>query len=259
MPGTLRRSIAVASVLFVALLADAPAAKADRNALWSIVHGQCVPDWQQHRVLKPPCVAVDLKGGVAGGVAVIKDHRGETQFLLLPTQRITGIESGALLAPHATNYFADAWRERLLVAKALRQAMSRDTLSLVVNSELSRTQDQLHIHIDCIRPDVRDVLNDEVAKIGWRWAALDIWLFGHHYSAIRVAGATLAGHNPFKLLARGFHGAAADMGHYTLVVVGMMFADHRPGFIVLADHADPAHGDNAGGEELQDHDCALGR
>lgn len=137
--------------------------------------------------------------------------------------------------------------------------MSRDMLSLAVNSELSRSKNQLHIHIDCIRPDVRDALNDEVTKIGSHWTPLDIWLFGHRYSAMRVAGATLAGHSPFKLLAHGFRGAAADMGHFTLVVVGMTFADHRPGFIVLADHADPAHGDNAGGEELQDHDCALGR
>lgn len=254
-----RRWIAVTSALFIAVLFHGPAAKADPNALWNIVHGQCVPDWQQHRVLKPPRVSVDLKGGVAGGIAVIKDQRGQTQFLLLPAQRITGIESGALLALHATNYFADAWRERHLVEKALGHVMPRDTFSLAVNSELSRTQNQLHIHIDCVRADVRDALNDEVAKIGSRWTPFDIWLFGHHYSVMKVAGTTLAGHNPFKLLARGVPGAAADMGHYTLVVAGMTFADHRPGFVVLADHADPAQGDKAGGEELQDHDCALGR
>ena len=258
MPAKLRW-IAAASGLFIALSAHAGVAQADPNALWNIVHGRCVPDWQQRRVLRPPCVAVDLKKGVAGGFAVIKDQRGQTQFLLIPTKRITGIESGALLAKHAANYFVDAWQERHLVEKAIRHAMPRDTLSLAVNSELSRSQNQLHIHIDCIRADVRDALNDEAAKIGRRWKPLDIWLFGHHYSAMLVAGTTLAGKNPFKLLARGVPGAAADMGHYTLVVVGRTFADHRPGFVVLADHADPAHGDNAGGEELQDHDCALGR
>lgn len=259
MPATPRRWIAVASALSIALFAHAPAVQADPNALWDIVHGQCVPERQRHRALTPPCVAVDLKKGIDGGLAVIKDRRGATQFLLLPTKRIRGIESGALLAPHATNYFDAAWRERHLVEKALGQAMPRDTLSLAVNSELSRTQDQLHIHIDCIRPDVRDALNDEAAQIGSQWAPLDIWLFGHHYSAMRVAGTTLAGYNPFMLLARGIPGAAADMGHYTLVVVGMTFAGHRPGFVVLADRADPAHGDNAGGEELQDHACVVGR
>ncbi len=260
MPTILRRGwIAATPAFFIALLFQLPVAKADPNALWNIVHGQCVPNWQHHRVLKPPCVAVDLNKGVAGGFAVIKDQRGQTQYLLLPTQRITPMESGTLLAPRATNYFADAWRERRLVEKALGHVTPRDTLSLAVNSELSRTQNQLHIHIDCVRADVRDALNDEVAKIGSRWTPFDIWLFGHHYSVMKVAGTTLAGHNPFKLLARGVPGAAADMGHYTLVVVGMTFADHRPGFVILADHADSAHGDNAGGEELQDHACALGR
>jgi CDP-diacylglycerol pyrophosphatase len=251
--------IAVTSALFIAFLFHGPAARADPNALWNIVHGQCVPDWQQHRVLKPPCVAVDLKGGVAGGIAVIKDQRGQTQFLLLPTQRITGIESGALLALHATNYFADAWRERRLVEKALRHAMPRDTLSLAINSELARSQNQLHIHIDCVRADIRDELRRERPEIGFRWKPLPVLLAGHRYRAMRVSGSTLAGHNPFKLLAWGGSGARADMGHHTLVVAGTQYAHHGAGFVILDDRADPAHGDNAGGEELQDHDCALGR
>jgi CDP-diacylglycerol pyrophosphatase len=254
----LTRWLAAASGLLVALFVPAVAAKADSNALWNIVHGRCVPNQQQHGDPKP-CAVVDLKRGVAGGYAVLKDIKGLTQFLLIPTKRIAGIESGTLLEPHAANYFADAWQERHLVEKALGHAMPRDTLSMAVNSELSRSQNQLHIHIDCVRADVRDALNDKAAKIGWHWTPLDIWLFGHHYSVIRVAGTTLPRQNAFKLLARGVPGAAADMGHYTLVVVGMTFADHRPGFVVLADHADPARGDNAGGEELQDHDCALGR
>jgi CDP-diacylglycerol pyrophosphatase len=29
--------------------------------------------------------------------------------------------------------------------------------------------------------------------------------------------------------------------------------------VLLAGHADPAHGDFASGEELQDHDCAVAR
>jgi CDP-diacylglycerol pyrophosphatase len=205
------------------------------------------------------CAEVNLTRGLAGSFAVLKDIRGATQFLLIPTKQICGIESRALLAPRAANYFADAWRARRLVDKVLGHAMPRDALSLAINSELARSQNQLHIHIDRIRPDVREALKDEAAEIGSHWAPLDIWLFGHHYSAMRVAGTTLAGHNPFKLSARGIPGAAADTGHYTLVVVGMTLADHRPGFVVLADHADPAHGDNAGGEESQDHACTLGR
>lgn len=220
------------------------------NALWQIVHGQCVAERQQHRKLSSPCVSVNAHGGYA----VIKDQKGATQFLLIPTRRIAGIESRALLAPHAVNYFADAWHARGLVGEALGHPMPPDMLSLAVNSELARSQDQLHIHIDCVRRDVRDALGDAAAKISSRWMPFDIWFFGHHYRAMKVGGATLAGHNPFKLLASGVPGAAADMGHYTLVVVGM-----RSGFVVLEDRADPGQGDRAGGEELQDHSCVLGR
>ena len=48
------------------------------------------------------------------------------------------------------------------------------------------------------------------------------------------------------------------MGRHTLVVVGMVFAGKVPGFIMLDDRADLAHGDWGSGEELQDHSCALG-
>jgi CDP-diacylglycerol pyrophosphatase len=250
--------IVAASALCIGLLAHAVAAQADANALWNVVHGQCVPHQEQQGDPKP-CAEVDLTKGVAGGFAVLKDLRGATQFLLIPTQRIGGIESPSLLAPRATNYFADAWRARRLVEKVLGHAMPRDTLSLAINSELARSQNQLHIHIDCVRADVRATLRRQRSEIGWRFRPLPVLLAGHRYRAMRVTGRSLAAHNPFKLLAREVPGARADMGHHTLVVVGMQFAHRVPGFVILDDHADTARGDNAGGEELQDHACALGQ
>ena len=247
------RRLAVALIVFGALSSPAAVAQASNpNVLWQIVHGQCVPDERQHRDPKP-CAAVHL----GGGYAVLKDINGATQFLLIPTTQVGGIEDPALLAPFARNYFADAWRARGFVEKALGHALPRDTLSLAINSESGRTQDQFHIHIDCIRADVRDTLQRELPKIRWRWATLDAPLAGHHYRAMRVTGATLFGHNPFKLLAWGVRGARADMGPHTLVAVGAKFG-RVPGFIILDDRADQAHGDWGSGEELQDHACALG-
>ncbi len=236
----------------------AAAAHADPNALWNIVHGQCVPDQIAHGDPKP-CAEVDLRHGIAGGFAVLKDINGATQYLLIPTNRVGGIESPLVLAPGAPNYFADAWQARRLVEKALGHSALRDILSLAIISELARSQTQLHIHIDCVRADVRDALRRERAAIGRRWSLFPVLLAGHRYLAMRVAGRSLAGANPFKLLASGVRGARADMGRHTLVVVGMQFAHEAPGFVLLDDHADIAHGDAAGGEELQDHACALGR
>ena len=47
------------------------------------------------------------------------------------------------------------------------------------------------------------------------------------------------------------------MGRETLVVAGAFLASGQPGFDVLVDRADPASGDMASGEDLQDHGCAL--
>jgi CDP-diacylglycerol pyrophosphatase len=76
---------------------------------------------------------------------------------------------------------------------------------------------------------------------------------------MRVMGASLAGHDPFKLLADTVAGARDDMQLRTLVVVGMRFENDTPGFVVLQDRADLLHLNFAAGARLQDHDCALGR
>jgi CDP-diacylglycerol pyrophosphatase len=247
--------IAVALGLLAGLLSRDVAAQASNpNVLWQIVHDKCVPDEEQHGDPKP-CAEVNL----AGGYAVLKDIKGASQFLLIPTTQVGGIEDRSLLAPFARNYFADAWQARSFVEKALGHAMPRDMLSLAINSESGRTQDQFHIHIDCIRADVRDTLLRERRNIGWRWTLLKTLLAGHQYRAMRVTGLTLFGHNPFKLLAWGVPGVRADMGQHTLVVVGMVFGGRVPGFVILDDHADKALGDWGSGEELQDHGCALAR
>ena len=72
-------------------VACTPVAAADPNALWNIVNGQCVPD-QSNNGDPAPCALVDLDGGEPRGYAVLKDLVGATQFLLIPTERVTGIE-----------------------------------------------------------------------------------------------------------------------------------------------------------------------
>lgn len=239
------------------LAACAAARAGDPDVLWKIVSGLCVPNQQQHGE-PAPCALVDLHHGLAGGYVVLKDLAGATQYLVIPTARISGIEDPQLLQPGAPNYFADAWRERTYTEKAAGRALPRDALSLAVNSPFGRSQNQLHIHIDCLRPEVRDALRRQAATIGDSWAPLAERLAGHRYRAMRVLDEELDRADPFKLLAAGKPGGAAAMGEQTLVVAGASFAG-RPGFILLNDHVDPARSDRAGGEELQDHSCAIAR
>jgi CDP-diacylglycerol pyrophosphatase len=215
-----------------------------------IVHDQCVPDQKQSGD-PAPCAAVDLSGGEQKGSAVLKDLVGATQFLLIPTARLTGIESPELLAPDAPNYFADAWRARTFVDDRAGRTIPREWLSLAINSQLARSQNQLHIHIDCVRSDVHDALREHGGDVGATWAPFPVPLAGHRYHAIAISD--LDAVNPFRLLADRVAEARSDMGDRTLVVVGTVGAKGQPGFVVLADRADPAAGDLAEGEQLQDH------
>jgi len=230
---------------------------ADPDALWNIVHRLCVPN--EARFGDPaPCRRVDLRGGDRNGYAVLKDPFRTTQFLLIPTARITGIESPALVAENAPNYFASAWRSHTYIDRAVRRVLPRNDIALAVNSASARTQNQLHIHIDCVRADVRAALQraDPVPR---RWSPVAVLLAGHRYLAMRVDAAQLDGVNPFRLLAEGVPGAQQDMGHHTLVAIGAIFSNAHPGFIILEGRVDPAGGDTGSGEELLDHTCRIAK
>ena len=251
------RASTLALAACVVVLFSAARAHGDPNALWNIVHGRCVPNEQQH-ANPAPCRSVSLSRGEQNGYAVLKDLVGVAQYLLIPTARVGGIESPALLAPGAPNYFAYAWQARTYVGSALHRAMPRDTISLAINSVSGRSQNQLHIHVDCVRTDVHAILRRQEASIGTRWAPLAAPLAGRRYLAMRVENGDLDV-NPFVLLADGVAGARQNTGNHTLVVIGAVFADGRPGFVLLDNHADPAAGDEGSGEELQDHTCAMAK
>ena len=223
-------------------------ADADPNALWTIVHDQCMPD-QQASGNPAPCSEVNIGAGEQRGYAVLKDLVGATQFLLIPTERIPGIESPTLLEPDAANYFAAAWDARSFVNTKAGVDIPRDWMSLAVNSAVARSQNQLHIHIDCVRADIRDTLSRRIADVGPDWAPFPEPLRGHPYRAMLVEGDTLDAANPVQLLAK----RADDMGLETLVAVGAYLPDGQPGFVLLASRADLAAGNPGAGEELQDH------
>jgi CDP-diacylglycerol pyrophosphatase len=244
-----RSGVVLLLSLVIALACPGIGRAADPGALWHIVHDQCVPDQLAHADPRP-CAMVD----VDAGSAVLKDLVGATQFLLIPTERSSGIEDPAILEPAAPNYFAAAWRARSFVDERAGAQLPRDWLSLAINSAYARSQDQLHIHVDCVRPDVHDALAEYGGAVGPDWAPFPVALAGHQYDAMSIGGDDLGAANPFALLADGLAGARDDMAARTLVAVGSVDADGRPGFVVLTDRADAATGDRAEGEQLQDHD-----
>jgi CDP-diacylglycerol pyrophosphatase len=224
------------------------------QVLWHVIHDQCVPDQVAHAA-PAPCEVVSIADGEAHGFVVLKDRSGKTQYLLMPTAKITGIEDPAILESEAANYFAEAWDERGLVEARAGRPLGRTRISVAVNSLYGRSQDQLHLHIDCIDHTVGAALEmADVPRTG-RWADHSIELKGHRYRIRWLGADELASTNPFKLLAAALPGARREMGAWTIALVGAARADGAQGFYLLADRADPAAGDSGSAEELQDHDC----
>ena len=248
---SLASRLAGATVILAALVFST-AARADSDVLWKLIHDGCVP--HQHAAGSPaPCVLV----AEGEGFAILKDSKGASQFLLIPTLRVTGIEDPQSLAPGSPNYFAEAWANRHFTEERLHLQLPREDISLAINSAFGRSQNQLHIHIDCVRADVAAALRAHESEIGETWSLLDVPLAGHRYRVRRVDGETLDGINPFSLVVARDNTVAQAMGRQTIVVTGARFKDGKPGFYLLNDEASVVDLDTGSGEELQDHACAV--
>ncbi len=226
---------------------------ADRDALWTIVHGLCVLN--KERADNPaPCASVDLIDGEESGSAVLKDLIGKTQFLLIPTRRLPGIEDPLVGTSVLPNYWRDAWAARKLVSLRAQKDLPRSAIGMAINAANARSQDQLHIHVDCVRADVRNALWARLPEIGASWTDLPVALAGHAYRARWIDGASPEP-DPFILLAEDARASGVAMGEETLAVVGAERQDGKEGFILLARHA--REGGRAHAEDLLDHGCAL--
>jgi CDP-diacylglycerol pyrophosphatase len=235
------------------LLATPSLALADANALWRIVHEACVPHMQLS-ASPTPCAEVST----AGRYAVLKSNEGTMQYLLIPTDRVTGIESPLLQRADTPNYFARAWDARAYMERSLGRPIARENLALTINSRRGRSQNQLHIHISCVSRSVKAQLARQQARIGPNWAPLPTKLAGKPYWARRVEADTLDAVQPFRDLS-GYHPKArGGMADTTLAAVGMRFADGRDGFVLLVDRARPLWLDFASAEaDVQDHRCKV--
>ncbi len=249
----LRKSALAAGMAVTALLLLTAGAPIDpaRDRLRMIVQQQCLPLWlREHRA--DPCVSVNVGSAdgsaIDSGYAILHDRKGGAHFLLISTRSITGIESPELEEPEAPNYFDAAWRARELLASFLGHAVPRAAVGMALNSIRARSQDQLHIHIECLGRGIFTALVQNAQRIRPSWG--EIVLDGWTYQALRIDGRELGARNPVQLLATGVAADRARIGAFTVLVAGMQYAD-GPGFVVLASDSAP------GAELLLEASCAL--
>ena len=218
------------------------------SALRQIVLEQCVPNQQQHG-LPAPCAQVNINAGYV----VFKDRNGPLQYLLMPTYRINGTESPLLLEPGTPNFFWLAWQARSFMSAKRGAEVPDSAVSLTINSPTGRTQNHFHIHISCLRPDVRDKLDAQQGQISTRWLPLPGGLAGHDYLARRVTENELVQRSPFMMLAEEVPEAREHMGRYALAMVQQSDGS----FVLLATGRNMLLLNRASAEELQDHHCDI--
>ncbi|MGF6598907.1 CDP-diacylglycerol pyrophosphatase [Paraburkholderia sp. GAS448] len=240
----------VASMVLAAASAGcAQLAAADSNALWKIVDGQCV---MSMRSAGNPgfCARVDL----AGHYAILKDINGSSQYLLIPTVRVPGIESPSLLDHDAPRYWSAAWDSRTYVEKAVKKPLGDNQMGLEINSAYRRSQSQLHIHIDCMRADVIDALarHRENTPGKWHWDTID----GNRYRIMRVTALT-EGDDPFRIVARD-RAASDAMASQTVLVTGAGPSAASDGWLIVNSGLDLDEGSGSA-EPLLDHACKIAR
>lgn len=245
------RGILVAAALFAfSAIPPAIAANPARDVLWVALQGCLLAKKAAGRSF--PCLAVDLgDGGARPGTAVLRAPGQPTHTVVMPTDSVSGIEAPVLQGPQGAAYWRAALAARHYVSDALQGRLAPSAVGLEVNSVGGRSQDQLHIHLDCMRRSVVAALKAHGDAVGERWAPFPVPLEEVPYVALRVPADAVPAFNPFAALARvpGWQGHLHDA---SFAAVEADPGDPRGGMILLA-YREP----EASAEYLMDHSCRM--
>ena len=245
---TLRILVLCVTLLFMAALGSLQAGYG-RLLLWRTIEA-CLLD---HRTLHSPapCLSVTTRDRNDPGYAILRNPFDKSHIILAPTVRLVGIEAPEAREPRIADYFAEAWSNRRLAFPQGLPDVPADDIGLAINSQRGRTQDQFHIHVDCLREDVKERLATAWSPLPpGQWSQVMLVDGGPPYSITRLAG-SLADSNAIDLSAAHLQLSKKEMPSLTLAIVAQRADPSDPRFVLLArrdffkQHA----------ELLLDHDC----
>ena len=238
--------------ILIAVVVPAPLAAApdpSRDVLWAALKTCVLAKRLANRTF--PCLSVDLGDGERPGTAVLRAPGEPTHSVLMPTDTVAGLEAPVLRGPRGAAYWRAALAARPFVADVFKGKLPLDAVGLAVNSARGRSQDQLHIHLDCLRPSVLAALKAQGRQIRRTWSRFPVALAGDRYFALRVPEAEAERFNPFAAL-HGLPGARPDLHRTSFAAVATPPGDPEPGFILLAYRAP-----SASAEDVMDHSCTV--
>lgn len=249
----MRRIPALASILALAsaLAALSAPAVADpgRDVLWAALKTCVLAKRVANRTF--PCLDVDLGGKGRPGSAVLRAPGEPTHVVVMPTDTVPGLEASVLRGPRGVAYWKAALAARPFVSDALKGRLAVAAVGLAVNSARGRSQDQLHIHLDCLRPSVLAAVRAHGRGVRATWAPFPVPVAGDRYLAMRVSAADAERFNPFAAL-RTLPGRRPDLRETSFAALATPHGDPEPGFILLAYRAP-----GASAEDVMDHSCAA--
>lgn len=225
------------------------------DALWMITQDLCMTNYHYRRD-PAPCQQIYQPQGKEQGFSILQNPRFPYHFILVPNLAMSGIESISLSREGRTDYFGYTWLMRYRLMAAYGAAVPEDMLGMAINSASGRSQNQLHIHLTCLREDVRRQLQAERPYISEQWRPLPDRMLNHSWYARRVMQPTAMGIYPIASVAREFHLTSPQLADYGVALIPTTFSGEK-GFILLTTRRGWDKGNRASVESLLDKRCDI--
>ncbi|MGP1923557.1 MAG: CDP-diacylglycerol diphosphatase [Arsenophonus sp. NEOnobi-MAG3] len=228
MKKTIKLVLKVFFVLFLSIIVYYAYLKINSDKLWKIINQECIPEFKNGN-LQAACIKVDQQHRYV----IYKDIKGPLHNLLVPLDKISGIESPILQQKNIKNYFILAWQNRELFIKSSSKPINEQFLSLAINSKYGRTQDQLHIHLACLKPEVYQIIkeNEHTIISSWRPLHLKDRINSHQYLAIKISASDINKISPFNYLEKYTVEQDDNIAYYGLAMIP---STQQNKFILLA-------------------------
>ncbi|MGP1958190.1 MAG: CDP-diacylglycerol diphosphatase [Arsenophonus sp.] len=223
--------------------------KINNDKLWKNINQKCISKFINSK-LELPCIKINKQYRYV----IYKDIKGILHHLFIPLDKISGIESPFLQRKNTENYFILAWKNRELFIKLLNKPFNEKFLSLAINSKYGRTQEQLHIHLACLKHQVFLKIKKNEDIITNNWKPLNEKINNHQYLAIKVSWLDINKTSPFIYLKKYVKKHNDDIAYYGLAMIP---SNQKNEFILLAIRSKFLHFNFGSAGEIQDYQCKL--
>lgn len=249
MKKTIKLLLKIFFALLLSILIYFAYLKINSDKLWQTINQQCIPEFKNGS-LQSPCIKVDQQHRYV----IYKDIKGPLHDLLLPLDQISGIESPILQQKNTENYFMLAWQNRQLFIKSANKPINEQYLSLAINSKYGRSQEQLHIHLACLKAEVYQIIKENEDTITKSWRPLKQRINSHQYIAIKIPATDINKISPFNYLEKYAEEQGDNIAYYGLAMIP---SSQKNEFILLASRLKLLDFNLGSAGTIQDYQCKL--